>query len=170
MSDDNQLNEKKIARGARFKEIRIVNNFTTKRAFAEKITGNKHAKSSLVGNLESGKNFRFFRLIQVARAINATTAYIIALNNEIEYVPYVDNSEFEERLNAEVAVVCDNLLYFRKLSGISQLDAELESFINRSNISKYEHGRILEMDTIFMLAIGYKIEPYLLFIKHTERK
>jgi transcriptional regulator with XRE-family HTH domain len=65
----------------------------------------------------------------------------------------------EKRYNQEIQAFGNRLRQIRESRGLSQLDLEIESGINRTEISRIENGlKNIEFATIVKLAIALKIE------------
>ena len=71
----------------------------------------------------------------------------------------------EKRYKTEIVAFGRRLKQLRLAKGMSQLDLEVESGLNRTEISKIENGlKNIEFYTIVRLAISLKIEVTELFI------
>jgi len=65
----------------------------------------------------------------------------------------------ERRYKTEISAFGKRLRQLRKTKGISQLDLELQSGINRTEISRIENGqKNIEFYTIVRLAIALEID------------
>lgn len=72
----------------------------------------------------------------------------------------------EKRYNEEIKAFGQRLKQLREARGLSQLDLEIESGINRTEISRIENGlKNIEFLTIVKLASALKIEIDELFQK-----
>jgi HTH-type transcriptional regulator, competence development regulator len=64
----------------------------------------------------------------------------------------------EKKFNQEIKAFGNRLKDIRKAQGLSQLDLELESGINRTEISRIERGeKNIEFMTIVKLAVALQI-------------
>jgi transcriptional regulator with XRE-family HTH domain len=67
----------------------------------------------------------------------------------------------ERRYNIEIGAFGRRLKQLRKKKGLSQLDLEIQSGINRTEISRIENGtKNIEFLTIVKLAIALDAELY----------
>jgi transcriptional regulator with XRE-family HTH domain len=65
----------------------------------------------------------------------------------------------EKRYNREITAFGTRLRELREAKGLSQLDLELESGINRTEISRIENGqKNIEFATMVKLAIALEVE------------
>ena len=72
----------------------------------------------------------------------------------------------EKRYKIEIAAFGKKLRQIRLHKGLSQLDLEIESGINRTEISRIENGlKNIEFATIVKLAIALDVELEELFTK-----
>lgn len=79
-------------------------------------------------------------------------------------------NKFEIKYNLEIQKFGERLKEIRELKRMTQLDLEVSSGINRTEISRIENGqKNIEFMTITKLAIALEIEIKELFI-HTGKK
>lgn len=65
----------------------------------------------------------------------------------------------EKRYSQEIIAFGKRVRVLREAQGLSQLDLEIESGINRTEISRIENGlKNIEFATIVKLAIALKVE------------
>ncbi|MBN8666115.1 MAG: helix-turn-helix transcriptional regulator [Chitinophagales bacterium] len=72
----------------------------------------------------------------------------------------------ERKYQEQFKVLGEKIRDLRKSKGLSQLDLELESGINRTEISRIENGiKNIELLTLFKIKDALKIEIHELFVK-----
>lgn len=73
----------------------------------------------------------------------------------------------EKRYQTEIQAFGKKLRALREANGMSQLDLELQSGINRTEISRIENGqKNIEFMTIVKLAVALNVELQAFFLKN----
>lgn len=73
----------------------------------------------------------------------------------------------DKRYRTDIEAFGKKLRHIREQKGMSQLDLEVESGINRTEVSRIETGKKnIEMITLFKLAQALKVSPANFFDDH----
>jgi DNA-binding XRE family transcriptional regulator len=109
----------------------------------------------------TGINMSYLTLNKISHALNLKLSFVLDLDNaDTNLFKYKLDGDFDEIL------FIDNIKYYRKKLGKTQLDIDVSTNIDRTSISKYEKLKVVpRLDKIVMIALELGIEPYKLFSK-----